>query len=134
MTHMSSSCLCMQMGAYMVTLIFLNVTTLSACLQTISKSANLKDPEDLQQAVMWKLRQYLAFRAAKDADFPISVWTTHLGSVCPAFDPSACDYHPSIVQAIMTHVRLLLMFYLDSLIPMHCCMIQEKQSQHELSS
>ena len=98
-------CLPMQAASFMVTLVFYNVTTLSACLQTISRNNKLKDPEDLQQAVTWKLRQYLAFRAATDSDFPISVWRTHLVSDCPAFDASACDYHPSNVQAIMNHVR-----------------------------
>lgn len=90
---------CVQAACYMVTLVGLKVTTLSACLQTISRTVKLRDPEYLQQALIWKLRQYLAAVASGDPGFP--------ASTCPPFDAGACNHHPSVVAALREYVRTL---------------------------
>lgn len=85
----------------MVTLVGFKVTSLSACMQTISKAALIKVPEDLLEAVTWKLRRHLAAVAAGDPGFP--------SSACPPFNTNTVfNFHPAAVEAttyVNNHVR-----------------------------
>ena len=67
-------------GVYLLTMVLLGVQTLQECLAMVDCS-KLRRPQDLQHAVLWKLRQYL--RAVADGAPDLR------RSSCPAYDEEA---------------------------------------------
>ena len=66
---------------YLLTLVLLKVQTLQECL-AMADTSGLQRPQDLQNALLWGLRQYLRAVAAGEPDFSTAT--------CPALHPEAC--------------------------------------------